>query len=429
MGSQAPPHPSCDTGGAYHQVTGVHCNPKDWNLYVKPELPYICDAVTGVCRDNDEAFEDRPSGRLYTAESEGNQCGGARQPQCYKQCKIVVDLDPEGDKSWVRTDIWWRNETGSGNSGRNNYPTSNTWLSYYYKSGFIQNANVNYASITGENNKFTHFGSALGYLGNDVVNVRVPVGASTFSPLAAATFYAPGTGDLSVDLSSAHTQLAYIFYRVYNMQWNSASSAYEPSTAGNIYVGTATTRSQNTQAGPDFVPRILTVCGSDVCRDADKVVISGVTVNDAQGDRIDSEKSLFASLKFYYYAHPDHMPVKNIEVNWGDGSAITTIPGKYKNNIPECNVDAPMPGQVATTKQGFGGTERACREAYKTFYHDYQVSALYDSTYDCDTDEVGEPLVDQASCYKPTVRAQDNWGNWSAWTSFAGWVVVTGKNE
>ncbi|MFA6252976.1 MAG: hypothetical protein WCV69_01760 [Patescibacteria group bacterium] len=387
------------------------------------------DIFTGVTAvSNPTPFPDKScdvpcdaDSAFYTAEMSGRTCTGMA---CYQQCKIVVDLDSEGDKSWVRTDIWWRNETGSGNSGRNNYPTPNTWLSYYYKSGFIQNSNVNYASITGENNKFTHFGSALGYLGKDVVNVRVPVNASTFSPLAAATFYAPGTGNLSTDLTAAHTQLAYMFYRVYNMQWNNTNSVYEPYTVDNIYVGAAATRGQNTLAGPDFVPRILTVCGSDVCRDANKVVINGVTVNEAQGGSIEAKQSFFASLKFYYYAHPDHMPVKSIEVDWGDGSAITTIPGKYKNNIPDCNVDAPLPGQILTTKQGFGGTERACREAYKTFYHDYQLGGQGDL---CDGDistPMNEPYIDNASCYKPTVRVQDNWGNWSAWTSFAGWIVV-----
>ncbi len=366
------------------------------------------------------------AGIYYTAEMSGSTCSGA---SCYQQCKIVADLDPEGDKSWVRTDIWWRNETGSGNSGRNNYPVPNTWLSYYYKSGFIQNANVYYSGITNETVKFTHFGSALGFLGNDVANVRVPVNASTFSPLAAATFYALGTNDLTTNLASAHTQLAYIFYRVYNMQWNSANSAYELYSENNIY-DDATTSDQNTQAGPDFVPRILTVCGADVCRDADNAVIDGITVNNAQGGSIEAEKSFFASLKFYYYAHPDHMPVKNISVDWGDGSAITTIPGKYKNNIPECNVDAPLLGQAATTKQGFGGTERACREAYKTFYHDYQVGAPNDLIYDCDGDVVNqEPNIDNADCYKPRVRVQDNWGNWSAWTPFGGWIVVTAEEE
>lgn len=404
----------CLQSDVFNNVTAVP-NPT-------PFIDRSCLAA-GPFSNEQDCIDD---GLYYTAEMSGRTCTGM---SCYQQCKIVADLDPEGDKSWVRTDIWWRNETGSGNSGRNNYPTPNTWLSYYYKSGFIQNANVNYASITGENNKFTHFGSALGYLGNDVVNVRVPVNASTFSPLAAATFYTPGTGNLSADLTAAHTQLAYMFYRVYNMQWNGANSVYDPYTVENIYVGAATTRGQNTQAGPDFVPRILTVCGSDVCRDADKAVINGLTVNDVRDGSIEAKQSFFASLKFYYYAHPDHMPVKNISVDWGDGSAIITIPGKYKNNIPDCNVDAPLPGQIATTKQGFGGTERACREAYKTFYHDYQVGAFMDATYDCDAGDSGEPRIDQASCYKPTVRVQDNWGNWSTWTSFAGWVVVTGKDE
>jgi hypothetical protein len=70
------------------------------------------------------------------------------------------------------------------------------------------------------------------------------------------------------------------------------------------------------------------------------------------------------------------MPIKNIIIDWGDSSNDTLAPGKYKNNIPECNPEIAMPGKSADTKQGFGGTDRACREAYKTFYHDISMIQL-----------------------------------------------------
>jgi hypothetical protein len=363
---------------------------------------------------------DYCSSYVYTYKSLGTTCTGS---SCYQQCQIVTQLDPNGDKSWVRTDIWWRNETG-GVTGRNNYPTPNTWLSYYYKAGFIQNANVNYSSITGENVKFSHFGSALGFLANDVVNVRVPVSASVFSPLSAVTFYASETDGIA----AAHNQLAYLFYRAYNLKWTASTTSYLPNgnatyQGDNIYTGAITTSGQNTQAGPDFNPVILQVCGSDVCRNTSGVVSTGITINDKQSDNIFGDKSIFASFKFYYYAHPDHMPIKNIVIKWGDASNDTLAPGKYKNNIPDCNPDIAMPGKLAG-KQGFGGTDRACREAYKTFYHDYQYDP--NPAYACPSG-VAEPGK-LASCYRPTVTVQDHWytsgANFQTSETYDGWVVV-----
>ena len=349
----------------------------------------------------------------YSYTNAGATCVGSA---CYQQCQIVTQLDPEGDKSWVRTDIWWRNENGS----RNNYPTPNTWLSYYYKAGFIQNDKVSYSGITGENVKFTHFGSALGFLAHDVVNVRVPVNATVFSPLSAVTFYAAEADGIS----AAHQQLAYLFYRAYNLKWDIGTTSYLPNgnasyVGNNIYTGTITSTGQNTQAGPDFNPVILQVCGSDLCRVAG-VATPGITINDVQSDNVSGKKSIFAAFKFYYYAHPDHMPIKNIIIDWGDSSNDTLAPGKYKNNIPECNPDIAMPGKPANTKQGFGGTDRACREAYKTFYHDYQ----YDPAYPCPASVTTEA----ASCYKPTVTVQDHWytsgDSFKSTETYGGWVVV-----
>lgn len=374
---------------------------------------------------------DYCSSYVYTHRSLGSTCSGAT---CYQQCQIVTQLDPGGDKSWVRTDIWWRNEIG-GSAGRNNYPSPNTWLSYYYKSGFIQNDKVNYSGITGENVKFTHFGSALGFLANDVVNVRVPITASIFSPLSAVTFYASEAEGLNV----ANQQLAYLFYRTYNLRWDTITQSYLPNGNANyqgtdIYTGTAVANRQNTVAGPDFDPVILQVCGTDVCRDASGSILRGFTINDLQDQRLTGKNSVFAAFKFYYYAHPDHMPVKNIVIDWGDASNDTSAPGKYKNNIPDCNPDLAMPGQTSG-KQGFGGTDRACREAYKTFYHDYQYST--DSAFACDGSS-GKPVVyndsylgvasGYAACYRPTVTVQDHWYTtgtaFQASETYGEWVVV-----
>jgi hypothetical protein len=227
---------------------------------------------------------------------------------CYQQCQIVTQLDPEGDKSWVRTDIWWRNENGV----RNNYPSTNTWLSYYYKAGFIQNDKVSYSGITGENVKFTHFGSALGFLANDVVNVRVPVNATVFSPLSAVTFYASEADGIS----AAHQQLAYLFYRAYNLKWDTGTTSYLPngnaSYAGdNIYTGTITSDGQRLKLAQISTQRF--------CRSVAQISVSGwcsysgITINDTQSGNVSGKINLsgfqvlllcsprsYADQKYYY---------------------------------------------------------------------------------------------------------------------------------
>ncbi|MFA5126877.1 MAG: hypothetical protein WC465_02660 [Patescibacteria group bacterium] len=396
------------------------------------EMTDIYDSDDGCIESNTSAatsttpnvyFVDRPCGiassiqscitfgQYYTAEMSGSPCTGLA---CYQQCRLVAQLDPEGDKSWVRTDIWWRNE----NNSRNNYPGNNTWLSYYYKSSFLQNSNVNYKTITGETVSFTHFGAALGYVGKDVVNVRAPFNATAFSPLSTATFFyhwpgGPANLSLTQAWGTASGQLDYLFVRSFNLQWNNTSQTYEIfGSPVDIYEGSDFTNKYNIKAGPDYNPAILQVCGNNTCDNA-----SGVTVDDRGSGEVKAKESLMVALKFYYYAHPDHMPVSNITVNWGDGSSTVSAPGKYKNNIPDCNQDIPMPGKAADTLQGFGGTDRACREGYKTFYHDYQLSSPVHNATCSATAAVG------SVCFQPTVTVTDHWGN-STTANFGGQVVI-----
>ncbi len=402
----------------------------------------------------------------YPYEKDGSICTGAN---CYQQCQVIVQLDPEGELSKVRTDIWWRNETGSGASGRENYmngpgvstvptsdvlipwPTVSTWESYYYKTSFIRNSKVNYGGITGESVKFTHFGSALGFLGNDIVNLRVPVNASVFSPLSAVTYFAtttsatgePTTRELKDGSNTADWQFLFLFGKVHRLVWNPAKIFYEPYTYtipplsteaglnGEVIYPPADYNlvMANKYAGLDYDPVILKVCGNNVCSSGTDSALDGLTINEVQSGNIIGKKSLFATLKFYYFAHPDHMPINNIIVDWDDGSSDTSVPGKYKNNIPDCNVDLPFPGQSSVTKQGFGGTERACREAYKTFYHDYQPDPV---NHPC---PVIPDIPAGSSCYQPTVTIEDHWfpyveGLYTTSRKYTeGYVIVTPEPE
>lgn len=321
----------------------------------------------------------------YNVETEGTLCEGFGANACYQQCDTLTQLDSEGDNSWVKTDIWWRNETT--NPGR-----INNWVSYYYSvPNYIQNSNVQYSNINGENiDDFTHFGSAMGIPGDLVVTSRVPLAGSYFEGLSAATFFGDDWAAESRD------QIAYLFARAYNLNWNIFGPNYVQGDVDLIY---SVHPNSNTEAGNDHDPRILRVCEDDVCNGGEV----GFTINNQTEGDIIGHQSLFTAVKFFYFAHPDHMPVMDIRVNWGDDINISN-PGKYKNRLPNCDPDAHMPYPGAGL-QGFGGIDRACQEGYKIFYHDYQ----YDPGHPCNGGG-GSPHIAHASCYQVSVGATDHWG-------------------
>jgi len=187
-----------------------------------------------------------------------------------------------------------------------------------------------------------------------------------------------------------------LFARAYNLNWNIFGPNYVQGDVDLIY---SVHPNSNTEAGNDHDPRILRVCEDDVCNGGEV----GFTINNQTEGDIIGHQSLFTAVKFFYFAHPDHMPVMDIRVNWGDDINISN-PGKYKNRLPNCDPDAHMPYPGAGL-QGFGGIDRACQEGYKIFYHDYQ----YDPGHPCNGGG-GSPHIAHASCYQVSVGATDHWG-------------------
>lgn len=366
------------------------------------------------------------TGLRYTPSSMGTDCTNLG---CYQECGRITQLDSEGDLSWVRTDIWWREET----SGvRLIVPR---WTSWYYDKANAYNLHddVTYDDIISESFKLpSHYGAALGLIGDQVVTTKVPLSAGGASSLSAATFFGfDNTASTTEEIwSYATSKLTNIFAHTYNLDWDDTTQSYRPVTAGGVDID-GLGNNRNTFAGRDYRPRILAVCAGDkLCeiRDASgnlTGVQAGITVNaTTSGNLIGQDGALFVNAKFFYHAHPDHMPVYSIDVDWGDSTIgnYSTNPGKYKNSIFDCNPDSDMPG-LTNAKQGFGGLDRACREGYKVFYHDYQ--------FDLDKAGVshpcngigGRPIDANASCYQPTIRVIDRWG-WVSEARFNGWIMI-----
>ena len=444
-------------------------NPPEYGDGIGPEVDiYDFEEEEQCLTDNQAAFTDQFTNQVdwaalelfcsqctyedpgdHTTITNGTDCDGVNSLDCYQQCRIITHLDSEGLLSAVRTDIWWRSAAPPADSRVRTVP----WQSWYWKSqtdGYIisdpaaaDDDEVLYGSILGlsDPGNFSHFGAGLGRFTNDtIVATRVPY-YNVSNNITAATFFnymSSPNSDLAVNLNTALSEMQDLFFRVYNLQWIAEESAYQlyGDEATNLGGGNGT----NPFAGPEYSPRILATCGDALCETRDNegnvtAVAEGITINGVNGGNLQGlNSSLFVNVKFFYHAHPDHMPVYSVDVDWGDtpGNNFSFTPGKYKNSLPAkwCNPILLAPGDVSphTTDSepqfmGFAGTEDACQDGYKIFYHDY----MYDDTgaYACNGafGTPAKPNIANASCYQPRVRVTDNWMV-ETLMPFDGWIVV-----
>ena len=388
----------------------------------------------------------------YIASSSGTPCnlGSLDEDGCYQQCSLVTQLDSLGNNSWVRTDIWHRSY--------DLYPENKifNWDSYYYNSlpsiEYKEGPEIfmrGLVTIDGQINfdPYSPFGSAWGSPDTEVVVTRVPISGSHYSDLSVATFFEhdtdpstpPSTED-DPDWISAANKLLYLFANTYNFIWTDTDAptdqvddTYEYVFVDNLFESPDVGWVDNPFTGEDYDPQILQVCdGNELCTSLVDPIIAnnGITINNLNdvGDEVIGRGSLFVALKFFYHAHPDHMPITNIDIDWNDSNAVSSYPGRYKNSMESCKPTqeytqteySPANGPADGSLQGFGGETRACREGYKVFYNDY----VYDAIFDCATRGVlGYP---NAACYKPSVTVTDRWGQ-TRTEEFDGWIII--RNE
>lgn len=410
------------------------CNPLPYNYYIR------ADQGRWYSDDNGWKSCDPPRyantcNIVPQAANVGTPCSGLG---CWQQCDLVTQLDPLGERSFVKTDIWWRSK----DPGTSRI-AGQTWDSYYYLSGtgYTLNANVNFANITGQTTSFTNFGSAQSRIfPNTKILTAAPLPGSLIGENA-ATFYGAYNTAGSWVISGAVNRLANILARAYNLRFDAPTRSYVPTGSITNYIFTGRQdiypsygANVNPFAGPDYAPYILRVCVDDsgvgTCDLPGGGAETGITINNINNGNIIGHKQLFVATKFYYHAHPDHMPIYDVAIDWDDGRSFISTPGRYKNSLPLCRSDAAMPGP-GSGLQGFGGQDVACRQGYKVFYNIY----YYDTAFACDGTG-GRPSIANASCYQPQVRVTDNWGNQKQYPSgpalansistevYPDWIVV-----
>lgn len=167
--------------------------------------------------------------------------------------------------------------------------------------------------------------------------------------------------------------------------------------------------------GEPPIVRGLDDCFASGCREADNdtVTVNGVNT----GVILGTEGRAHVSAQFFVEANPNQMPVRNVIVNWGDGSIPSgsqSSSNYYKNHRGLLD-DSETVSYCARPEgaANWGETSDACTEGYFTFSHDY---VCFDSMLitlpNCDsTEDLSDGCTDGTQCiFIPRVHVKDNWG-------------------
>ena len=232
------------------------------------------------------------------------------------------------------------------------------------------------------------------------LNEKIPVGdASYYNCVAvgANSFFSCGTECKSgVALQSASVgagKLDDLFRKFDVLDWD-----------GSNYTETSTW--DVTGSGFGGFPEV----GSVVCDDVNECEVgteNRITIGGLESGNIERSQTYPAILKFYAWADKDHMPIKEIVVEWADNQV--TGQGswvKAKNHKDVC------------IGSDFANVSDSCTEEYFQFVYIY--NCFGQGSEGWNSPACSTAGVTGACCYQPKVWVKDNWG-WcstdSAWAS------------
>ena len=174
--------------------------------------------------------------------------------------------------------------------------------------------------------------------------------------------------------------------------------------------------------------------------------VSGFNVN---GDWRETTKNITGNgrvhvvIKFFVYARPNQLPLRNIVVDWGDGNFRGTdvkwpnnsfsgskAPDNFYKNHRGWEKVAGVEKQICDDGKEWGKTSESCDPIYRTYSHDYTCDTVTMKQLvarKCEVDESsGKPRLINSPCtgsdngkipggddkcvFQPRVHAKDNWG-------------------
>ncbi|MCD6335036.1 MAG: hypothetical protein J7M27_06855 [Candidatus Latescibacteria bacterium] len=186
----------------------------------------------------------------------------------------------------------------------------------------------------------------------------------------------------------------------------------------------------------------------DITDDLEGTKTKPPTVSDISISPDTGKGSVASVLKFYAWADDNHMPLKKITIDWGDGQSIVSggDGSYYQNRKDECRKRCDAPDEdwdglacyndggsncmltppsssgrpifaPGTCRLQFGDSDDACEDKPFEFSHVYGCSAGRLESLDACEFEVGgnnivnSPCKYYGNCYfRPKVQVLDNWG-------------------
>ena len=194
-------------------------------------------------------------------------------------------------------------------------------------------------------------------------------------------------------------------------------------------------------------PTVMSIgyCKGANCEEGTKGAFS--VNSQEEGNVFGSAGQAFVSVSFYAYANPNQMPIRNINVDWGNSKAWrndpedwphdkmggSTTEDNFYKNYRGYNPDGSGLEMCGTDDLGWGGSSEACQTGYVTFTNSYtctttDVQKLETAGRTCTLDELGHlqkspctgsdgtlptsaaTYADGACVFQPRVSVLDNWG-------------------
>ena len=167
-------------------------------------------------------------------------------------------------------------------------------------------------------------------------------------------------------------------------------------------------------ASPADVPKITSIFGT----------LNAVSIGEYDSGVGPELSPYVANLKFYAWANTNHMPIREISIDWDDDTPTNFYNVISKNHRSSC--DQPGCGDPIDPLDHscweFGLTPEACVDKYFSFNHTYTCEGEESTGW-----EIYSGCIDEC-CFQPKVYIKDNWG-WCAGVPgiYAGWNINDGS--
>ena len=232
----------------------------------------------------------------------------------------------------------------------------------------------------------------------------IPYGVADITTAGRLTFVGDNPEPNPYECESNKANIVYnknglqqLFVKVGDVEeFNKNEMSYNPVTNANSKWLAADWDMTELAASAGDAPKITSVNGS----------VNALTIGNYESGDIGPERSPFvANLKFYAWADTNHMPIREISIDWDNGSQPNFYNVISKNHRPEC-----CEAEIGCAE--FGLSPEACIDKYFSFNHTYTCEgegSLGWNEYGCNN----------MCCFKPKVYVKDNWG----------WCVAGGDLE